>query len=53
MYELLDSASRTQLITSWVENRLLACVTFSKPLQFQIHPPPPILYSYRSGLGKC
>ena len=30
MYALLASVSRTQLITSWVENRLLACVSFSK-----------------------
>jgi len=28
---------------SWVENRLIACVSFSKLVQFQIHPPPPPL----------
>jgi len=43
MYALLASASHTQLITSWVENRLLACVRFSKLVQFQIHPPLNIL----------
>jgi len=30
MYALLASVSRTQLVISWVENRLLACVRFSK-----------------------
>ena len=38
MYALLASVSCTQHITSWVENRLLACVRFSKLIQFQIHP---------------
>ena len=40
MYPLLASVSRTQPITSWVDNRLLACFSFSKLVQFQIHPPP-------------
>ena len=39
MYALLASVSRTQLITSWVENKILAYVRFSKFVQFQIHPP--------------
>jgi hypothetical protein len=39
MCALLASVSRTQLVTSWVENRLLACVSFSKLVQFQSHPP--------------
>jgi len=39
MYALLASVSRKQLIPSWVENRLLVCVRFSKLVQFQIHPP--------------
>jgi hypothetical protein len=39
MYALLASVSRTQLIASWVENRLLAWVRFSKLAPFQIHPP--------------
>jgi len=38
MYALLASESRTQPITSWVENRLLAWVRFLKLVQFQIHP---------------
>ena len=39
LYALVASASHTQLVTSWVENRLLACVSFSKLVQFHIHPP--------------
>ena len=39
MYALLASVSRTQLITSWVENRLLAWVRLLKLAQFEIHPP--------------
>ena len=39
MYALLTSVSRARLVTSWAENRLLACVIFSKLVQFQIHPP--------------
>ena len=38
MYALLASVSCTQIVTSWVENRLLACVSFSKLVQIQIHP---------------
>jgi hypothetical protein len=38
MYALLASVSRTKLVTSRVQNRLLACVRFSKLVQFQIHP---------------
>jgi hypothetical protein len=38
MYALLASVSRTQLITSWVENRLLAYVKFSK--SHSSNPPP-------------
>ena len=41
-YALLVSVSRTQLIISWADNRLLAGVGFSKLVQFQIHPPPPL-----------
>ena len=43
MYALLASVSRTQLITPWVENRLLASVRFSKLVEFQIHTPLNIL----------
>jgi hypothetical protein len=43
LYALLASVSRTQLITSWVENRLLAYVKVSIFIQFQIHPPLNIL----------
>jgi hypothetical protein len=39
MYALLDLVSRTQLITYWLENRLLAFISFSKLVQFQIQPP--------------
>jgi len=35
--------SRTQLITSWVENRILSCVRISKLAQFQIYSPLNIL----------
>jgi len=38
MHALLASVSRAQLITSWVENRLLAWVRFSKPIQFHSSP---------------
>jgi len=38
MYALLALVSCTQLITSWVENRLLVCGSFSKLVQFHIHP---------------
>jgi hypothetical protein len=38
----LASVSYTQRLTSWVENRLLACVGFSK-LVVSIHPPLNIL----------
>jgi hypothetical protein len=43
MYGLLASVSRTQLITPWVEKRLLVCVRSSKSVQFQIHHPLNIL----------
>jgi hypothetical protein len=43
MYALLASISRTQLVTSRVQNRLLTCVRFSKLTEFQIHPPLNIL----------
>jgi len=43
MYTLLVLVPRTQLIKSWVGNRLLPCVRFSKLAQFQIHPPLNIL----------
>jgi hypothetical protein len=43
MYALLASISRKQLVTSRVQNRLLACVRFLKLIQFQIHPPLNIL----------
>jgi len=43
MRALLALVSRTQLIPSWVANRLLACIRFSKLIQFQIHPPLNIL----------
>jgi len=38
MHALLASVSRAQLITSWVENRLLAWVRYSKPIQFHSSP---------------
>jgi hypothetical protein len=38
MYALLASVSRTQFITSWVENRLLTFVRFPIFIKFQIHP---------------
>ena len=38
MYSLLALVSRTQLVTSKVWSRLLACVKFSKLVQFLIHP---------------
>jgi len=38
MFSLLVLVSCTQHITSWVENRLLACGSFSKLIEFQIHP---------------
>jgi hypothetical protein len=43
MYALLALVSHTQLIPTWVEKRLLACIRFSKLVQFQIHPPLNIL----------
>jgi hypothetical protein len=43
MYSIIASVSRTQLVTSWVWNKLHACFMFSKLVQFQIHPPLNIL----------
>jgi hypothetical protein len=43
MSALLASVSRTQHITSWVENRLLVCIRLSKLVQYQINPPLNIL----------
>jgi hypothetical protein len=40
MYALLALVSRTPVIASWVENRLLASVRFLNLVQFQIYPPP-------------
>jgi len=50
-YALLALVSRTHLITSCVENRLLAWVRFPKLVKFQIHPP--LEYSYCSRLARC
>ena len=41
--ELLGLVSHTQLSPSWVENRLLAWITFLKLIHFQIYPPLNIL----------
>jgi len=43
MYALLATVSHIQHTTSRVENRLLACIRFSKLIQFQIYPPLNIL----------
>jgi hypothetical protein len=38
LYVLLLGVTSTQLITSWVQSRLITCIRFSKHVQFQIHP---------------
>jgi len=39
LYVLLLGVTSTQLITSWVESRLIKCMKFSKHIQFHIlHP---------------
>ena len=39
LYVLLLGATSTQLITSWVQSRLITCIRFPQLVQFQIHPP--------------
>ena len=38
LYVFLLGVISTQLITSWVQSRLITCIRFSKLVQFQIHP---------------